>query len=361
MFKTKKIVSLFTFAFLLMILAACSSDDADSGLAVQGSEDKVYTLRSSSMAPPNGLFGLGYVAFLDEIEKRSEGRIKFERYDSMSLIKGGDELDSLGAKIADIAIFIPSYVPGKLPLATVGTNPGLWEDSWVGAKAFNELYNTVPEMNQEIESHNVKFVGQYALSTLYVLSKKEIKSVKDIKGMNVAANGQNGLLAKALGANVTSVPVEELYDAFTRGVVDATFYGPVEALTYGLTETVNYVYKLPVGNSAGLIGMNMDYWESLPEDLQNIILEVGSEYLPKAFHEIYQSEGVAEALAELEKNGAVFIEPSEADLEKVRAISVDEVYPTWSNSLNDPELGAQVLDKFRELIGKYEAENPYSE
>lgn len=367
--KQKKWLLLIGLVTLALVVTACGGQQASQnqgGQSAQSEENnaqnntEVFKMVSTSIAPPTGDLGMGYEDFLDEIERRSEGRIEIERYQSGSLVKGGDELEALNAGIADIGWFIPSYVPGKVPLATVGTNPGFWEDSWVGAKAYNELYNTVPEMKQELEEENgVKFIGQYALSSLYVFSTKEINGIDDLKDLKVVANGQVSLLAQELGAVPFSVPIEDLYESVTRGVVDGVFYGPVEISTYGLVDTMKYMYKLPVGSSAGLIAMNMDTWNSLPEDLQTMILDTAADYMPKKFHEIYQIQAGERSMKELEEAGTIFIEPTEEEVAYVKQVAREKVWPTWLERLDDQEVGQKVLDTLSELVDKYNEENPF--
>lgn len=339
---------------------ASPSPGASAGATESAKPKDVITLKASSPAPQKAGHSRGFDAYLDEIEKRSDGRIKFERFYGGSLVKAGVELDALSSGIVDVAMFTPSYVPGRLPLATIGTNPSLWGDSWVGAKAFNELYQTVPEMQQELEKQGVKFVGQYALTTGYVISKKPVKSLADLKGLKVVANGQLAPLAQQLGASPVSMPVEETYEAMTRGVIDGLFYGLVEAQTFGLVDAVEYVYKLPVGSSAGLIGMNLGKWKNLPEDLQKMIAEVASEYHPGAYHDIYQVEAGGAALKALEAKGANIIEPTAEDVAKMKQIASDTVIAEWVKDKESKGLpGQKVVDTMIQAIQKYEKENPY--
>lgn len=351
----------------LLLLTACGSTQPANTTQSQTAADDmnateeagVIKLRASSPTPQEAPVAQGFAAYLDEIEKRTNGRVQFERYFGGSLIKPGDELDALGAGVADLAVFSPNYVPGKIPLATVVSNPGLWKTTWVGTMAVHELYETVPEMKKELAAHGLQLVGQWALSTFYVMSKNEIRSIDDLKGLKTVANGQAAVLAKELGANPVSMPVEELYEAIARGVADAVVYTPVEITTFGLTEEIKYIYTLPFGATAQLIAFNQNSWENLPEDIRDIILEIGARPIADIYHDIYYVQGIEASIQALLDRGAVIVEPSEADLAKLQE-AVEKIWANWIQEQENKGLpGETVLNTLVELVKKYEQEYPY--
>jgi TRAP-type C4-dicarboxylate transport system substrate-binding protein len=322
------------------------------------SQEQTFVLKASIQSPPKAALSRGFDAYLDEIEAKSNGRITFERYYGESLAKAADQLNALTNGMADIALFVPSYVPGKLPLANVGTLPALWHDSWVGAKSYHELYKTVPELQQELEKENVKWVGQYALPSYYIISTKKVEDFSDLKGLKVIATGQLAVLAEALGATPVGIPITESYEAMQRGTVDAVFYGLTASVTYGLEDSAKYIWKLPIGSSAGLIGMNLITWNKLPKDLQQVIMDTAAKH-PDAFHKIYQVEGDEEALQKFVNAGAKIIEPKPEQVEKLKEMA-KPIWDKWAQDMESKGLpGQKILDTFRELIQKYEQENPY--
>ncbi len=348
---------------ILVFLAACgqASNNATNNEPTGSDSDtqtETFTLKASIQSPPKAALSLGFDAYLDDIEAKSNGRITFERYYGESLAKAADQLNALSSGIADIALFVPSYVPGKLPLANVGTLPGLWSDSWVGAMSYHELYQAVPELQAEMEKENVKWVGQYALPSYYIISSKEVKDFGDLKGLKVIATGQLAVLAEAMGATPVGIPITESYEAMQRGTVDAVFYGLTASATYGLEEATKTIWKLPIGSSAGLIGMNIDVWNQLPEDLQQIIMEAAAAH-PDSFYQIYEVEGDQAALQKFIDAGAQIIEPTPEQIEQLQAFTK----PIWEKWVQEQEAngapGQKILDTFLELIEKNEQAHPH--
>ena len=54
--------------------------------------------------------------FIEEVEEKTNGRIKFETYPNEQLGKATDSLEMLRSGVADIAPFTVPYHPEELPL-----------------------------------------------------------------------------------------------------------------------------------------------------------------------------------------------------------------------------------------------------
>ena len=113
---------------------------------------KTVVLKSLTMPPAQAALAKSFDAFLDDIEKRTNGRIKFERYYSASLAKPPEMLEACGFGVFDIFTMVADYYPGKVPLSTVGGLPGAAENVWVAGKAYLELQKTFPAMEKEMIS-----------------------------------------------------------------------------------------------------------------------------------------------------------------------------------------------------------------
>ena len=84
------------------------------------------TVRASIQSPAKSLLSKGFDWLLDEIEKETKGRVKFEKYYSGSIAKPADQLRATTTGLAGVALVVPSYIPAQLPLANVGSNPALF-------------------------------------------------------------------------------------------------------------------------------------------------------------------------------------------------------------------------------------------
>ena len=112
------------------------------------------TLKIAMWSPPPVAYSRGQVWAWEELEKRSEGRIKVELYYSGSLLPGKEMPEGAQAGIADIITVYPPYYMGKFPLLGVTTMPMLTLELWAAGKSQRDLINEFPEIQAEFARFN---------------------------------------------------------------------------------------------------------------------------------------------------------------------------------------------------------------
>lgn len=314
------------------------------------------TIRASSQAPEKSLFSKGGLTWLlDEIEAKTEGRVSFERYYSGSLAKAKEQLKATGTGLAGMALLVPSYTPGPLPLANVATNPAIWSDSWVGSKAFTALYDEYPSMHKELSDNGVVLISSLTLPSYHIFGRDQVISNLDqLNGMKIMASGQIAVMLNDLGARITTIATPEGYEALQRGVVDGAVYGLTAAVTYSIHDVTKSLWRLPVGGLPVMVVMNKVTWDKIPEKDQNLIREAAAGHA-EALHRIYQIEGDGVALKKISSAGITIVEPTDESRAALRKAASN----TWANwkEKQDSEEISEMLDRFIELADKYNADN----
>jgi len=351
---------------ILTLLAACSStstsstsDSSSSSASSSGGEQQqqVYKLIASIQSPKEAYLSKGFDAFLDRIEEKSGGRIVFERYYAEALVKAADHLQAAASGIADLAAINPSFTPSETPLSSIGTLPSLWENMKAGTLAYRALFEKYPQFNEEFEKLGVKIVGHAAYPSFYIITNREnTDNFEKIKGLKLLANGYQGMLAEAMGVVPSAVVLTESFELMERGTIDGVMLGFSSAAAYGIHEIAKTVWKLPVGSAAGVYGMNMNTYNSLPDDLKQVIAEAALENIDD-FHQIYQVEGEEASMEKFVEKGVNIVEPSAEDVARVQQMAREHVWMKWAEEMK--KLGhpaEEILNTFVEEINKYEAE-----
>ncbi|MCL7748475.1 TRAP transporter substrate-binding protein DctP [Halalkalibacter alkaliphilus] len=362
----KKLSKSLILSLALFGLIGCSSSTntetttSEENPGQEAESRETINLIASTHSPPGIPLTLAWDAYLDEIEERSEGQIEFERYYNGGLSDGFDVIDAVGNGIADVAVVFPSWQSGKLPLNTIASNPGLHENAWTAVKASNELRQLIPEVNQELENHGNVNIGNFGAPPMYFISTDSLTSFDDLKGQQVLTNSPTqAKIAGELGMVPVGMNLTDAYDALTRGIVDTVLFSAQGAMSFGLHESAKHAWKLPMGTTTGLYTMNKTVWDSLPADLQAVIEEVKEEFQPESFHTLYQvtEEEYEEKFIEA---GGTIVEPTEEDLNFMMDIITTHVWDEWIKEQEDKGLpGEDVLNTYKELVEKYEQENPF--
>jgi len=333
---------------------------AAAALAQTGSVQAQTPIRASIQSPAKALLSRGFDHLLGEIEKVTEGRVKFERYYSGSLAKPNEQLRATTTGLAGVTLTVPNYVPGQLPLANVGSNPALWKDSWVGSKAYQALYDQRPEMHAELDKQGVKLISAYATPTYYPLARKvDLNNLKQLNGMRVMTSGQIAVLLQSLGAQVVNVATPEGYEALQRGTVDGAVYGLTAAATYGIERVVQSLWTLPLGGLPMLVVMNKKTWDSISKADQQAIEKVAADQ-PDAFHKIYQVGGDDESLKKFVKAGVKIIDADRKSVSDLQN-AARKIWDAWAQEQdNAGRPGRQIMNDFIRLTSEFAKNNPYA-
>jgi TRAP-type C4-dicarboxylate transport system substrate-binding protein len=318
------------------------------------------TVRASIQSPAPSHLSKGFDWLLDEIEKGTQGRVKFERYYSGSIAKPAEQLRATSTGLAGLALVVPTYVPAQLPLANVGGNPGLWKDSWTGSKAYAALYQQQPAMAAELDKQGVRLISALATPTYYLLARKgELTNVKQLHGMRIMSSGQISVMLKSLGAQIVNVSTPEGYEALQRGTVDGAVYGLTSATTYGIEGVVQSLWELPLGGLPMLIVMNKRVWESISKEDQAKITEIAKGHAD-AFHKIYQVGGDEQSLQTFKKAGVKIIKPDAASEAAIRT-SARTIWDQWAREQDAAgRPGKAVMADFVRLSDEFTKQNPYA-
>jgi TRAP-type C4-dicarboxylate transport system substrate-binding protein len=131
---------------------------------------------------------------------------------------------------------------------------------------------------------------------LIISTKKQIKTLEDIKGMKIRVVGGAMVDAmKAIGGTPMFIPMPDNYIAMQKGTVDGVGATWEAIQAFRLHEVGKYVtVNLPLGASYFAIVMNNKTWASLPKDIQDAIMSVsglkGSKFFGKNFFDSAKAE-----------------------------------------------------------------------
>lgn len=225
----------------------------------------------------NDPFALMFERWADTIEEETGNRVKFQRYPSESLVKMADYMDALRVNLIDVGLVFPPAFPGEFQSPLLLALPGLFPNSTIAGIVVQKLHDEGYTTDDWKDVHVLWHASNNSQDIVTV--SRPINSLKDFKGMKIAAQGEPEVSAiKALGAIPVGIPIYEQYIALERGTVDGAwlefngqvsfkFYeaGKYFRAGYGTARTLDYAMskitynKLPpaikevVDNNSGLL------------------------------------------------------------------------------------------------------------
>ena len=245
-------------------------------------QPKVIQLKFANFFPPVAKQTLMGQEFIDEIEKRTAGRVKINYFPGGTLLTAPAMIDGIIKGIADIGYTNVDYSPGRFPVTEVCVVTLGYPSAWVGSQCMNDFYQRFkPKEWDGVRPLWFNACNPYLINT----AKKPVRKLEDLKGQIIRAPGRYGDVVKALGGTPAPTPMAEVYEAISKGVNDGVFT-PYETLkTFKFAEVVKYTTaSWQVGGVYDFyVAMNKDTWKKLPPDIQAIFTEVSG-----MFRERYQ-------------------------------------------------------------------------
>jgi len=293
----------------------------------------------------------GLAPFIREVEARTKGRVKFQHYTSGQLGKQNDMLEILKSGVADMAYIGPSYYAGKMPLSGVFELPQAYPSSAVGSEAYWQMSVKGILAKEEWGRHNVFPVLAMAYSPYEIFNNKKPGRVPvDFRGMKLrSAGGTQDLTVRAFGAVSIFKTPQELYESAQRMVVDGAVF-PVEAIaSYKLQEVFKYATR-----GADVTGFVMAYavngktWNSLPEDIKKIFLDVG---LKQTRHFGKAADGMASVLYDQYKKAGMIVAVLTPAEKATWAQATSSVEQQWVKNLEKRGLPAEkILEEYKKYM-----------
>lgn len=257
--------TLISAAFLL----ACNSET--------DTQSRTYKLTYSIFFPATHGQAQAGIAWAKEIEKRTKGRVQISIFSSGSLTPADQCYDGVVKGVSDIGMSCFSYTRGRFPVMEVLDLPLGYPSGQIATRVANDVYRIFQP--QELNAVKVLYLHAHGPALLH--TKKEVRSLEDLKGLKIRSTGLTASIASSLGAVPVAMPQGMTYESLQKGIVDGTI-GPIEALKgWKQAEVIkNTTDCADVGyTTAMFVVMNKEKWLALPPDIQAIITEVSNEWI----------------------------------------------------------------------------------
>ncbi|HSL60285.1 MAG TPA: TRAP transporter substrate-binding protein [Desulfotignum sp.] len=334
--KTGFIASLLSIALLLSLTATAAVA-------------KPIEISFSNMFPPSHIHGQLGQEYCDEIEKRTDGKVKMTYYPGGSLVTPPQTYGAIVDGITDMGFSVLGYSRGVFPALEAIDLPMGYKSGTQATKIINAFY----EKFQPKELDKIKVMLFTAHGPGFIHSKDPIRTLEDMKGMKVRCYGFSVKVVEALGGVPVAMAQNQAYEALQKGVVNATLV-PVEALKgWKQAEVINYTTETySIGYTSGLyLFMNKDKWASLPEDIQAIFEQVNKEWIVK-YGDAWDSSDQEGREFTLELGNEIIALSPEEDRRWAEAVA--PVIGTWIEEASQKGLPAQeYVDFLREAVTTY--------
>ncbi|MGH7072007.1 MAG: TRAP transporter substrate-binding protein DctP [Acetobacteraceae bacterium] len=259
-------------------LGAAAGTAIAGGLARPAAARGVRVLKISHQWPAYTDFrDLLVRKFAAEVEKRTDGALKFEIYPGASLFRPDQQFDAMANGALDMAVYVLGYSGGKLPAVNITLMPAMltsyeqgyaWENAAIGKWLAGYL-----------DAHGVDLVTWIWQAGGCASRDKAVLLPADVRGLKVRGAGKMvELMLQAAGASISTFPSTETYNAMHSGVVDALWTTSASLMSFRLQEVakdVTTARKYTFFYSFNPFLMSRETLHKLDPSEQKIMMDVG--------------------------------------------------------------------------------------
>ena len=243
-----------------------------------------------------------------EVEKRTGGTLLIDTFPGGTLLGAKEMMDGVIAGQADIGCLCMAYQPGRFMLTNATSLPLGIPDARVGSLVLWDLFKKYkPDAFSK-----VKVLTMFTTAPSNIMSKIPIRNLSDIKGVDLRASGGAAQILSAWGANLVGMPMSETPEALQKGVVDGLFSSLEVMKDFKFAELCRNVTMTNTVIYPFAVVMNLDKWNSLPEDVKAVLEKLGEEQAEWTGN--YMDNHVKESIDWSKETYKVeFFEPSERE------------------------------------------------
>ena len=202
-----------------------------------------------------------------EVEKRTNGKITVNTYPGGTLLGAKNMMDGVIAGQADIGCLCMAYQPGRFIVTNATSLPLGMPNSKVASLVLWDIF----QKYLPTSFAKVKVLTMFTTAPTNIMSKVPVRTLDDIKGLDLRASGGAAQILKAWGANPVGMPMPATVEALQKGVVKG-LYSSLEVMKdFKFAESCKYVTQTNTVIYPFAVVMNMDSWNALPKDVQEVM------------------------------------------------------------------------------------------
>jgi TRAP-type C4-dicarboxylate transport system substrate-binding protein len=284
--------------------------------------------------------------FMREVTRRTDGRVTFEYFPTEQLGRARDMLTLTLTGVTDIGFAAPAYVSDTLPLGGVVELPGTFLHPCDGTRAFYEMATDGILLEREYQPNGIRLLIALALPPYQVLTKDELRGLPDMAGKRLrTGGGAQDMSMEQVGAVPVRMAGPDIYESLHRGTLDGLVFPLPSLEQYSLEELLRYSTRgMNFGSFMSSYVISERRWNELPEDIREIMAEVGAETSMHACERM--ANDIEPAMERLAAAGIEFVDFSDEDRARIEEL-LAPVGEAWAEQMNRRGLpGTEVFETF---------------
>lgn len=254
-------------------------DEGEAGEESEAPDDAEHVITFSHNQPLESPEHIGAEEFKEYIEEASDGEVHVDLYPDSQLGSLREQVESTQLGEIDITMQPSAVVSPFVDDVKVVDLPYLLPNDY---DAIFEIFDGElgDELLERLEQGQFKGLGYwFGGFKLLTTDGVEIREPDDMQGLDMRSMEAEVLLAQyeQWGANPVGVPYAEVYNSLQQGVVDGQENPLQTVILQNFYEVQDQAINSYHGTMTYLLMTNLDWFEGLPDDIQQLVVEAEEE------------------------------------------------------------------------------------
>jgi len=271
-----------------------------------------YTVKFATVAPEGSSWMKIMREYDDAVRKESGGRMRFKVYPGGVQGKEQDVLRKIAIGQLQSGGFTGVGLGEIAPSVRILDAPFLFRSH---DEVDRILTVFTGEFEKAYEANGYVLLGWAEVGFVHVFTNVEVKTPNDLSKLKMwtwEGDPIAGAAFKSLNMRPIPLTLENVLTSLQTGLLDAFYTSPYAALVLQWYTKAKYMVDVPIANAAGAVVVSKKYFDTLPKDLQDILVRNGRTYFRK-LPETSRREN-EDAVAEFKRRGITVIRTKEGDL-----------------------------------------------
>lgn len=313
--------------------------------------EEVFNWRMSGFLPRGASQEPPLIELCKKVKEASGGRLNITYYALNEIVPVMETWEGVGKGVTEMAYSYGAYWLGKTPLAAYSCGLAYTMRDERDFYVLLEVLGLEDVIREAYAEHNIYLASVAPCMQTVMQTKFPVTKVADLEGRAIRATGMIADMLTEAGASTVYFPGGEIFGALERGVVEGVVYGPLSSqYDQGFHEVTGYLLMPALAAAeADEFLVNMDAWNSLPDELKEILALACSE--ESHFHTaLYRYASELALKDQVENWGTIVTYMPEVERAKMAAymVKVMEKY-----SAEDPYFAeaTEIVKDYMRLIG----------
>ena len=324
---------------LALVLAGCSHPHSTAD----------YVLTYATPYPPAHPFSRADQRWMKFVEERSGGRLHIKPYWSGAVLSSDLSAVEIRHGVADIGLITPIYMRGGMHASRAQAG------FYGGVRTMQDQIDVLKCLMREFPVFQEELRGLHVLALQAgnfpgILTRSTpVRTLEDLQGLRLRSQSESIDVLRRLGADPVDMPMNDVYSAMAKGVIDGVVAPPDALRGVHLAEVGSYFTELKFSRgSYPARAMSQQAWQRLPADLQRVLDESQTVWESALIDEIESGTSLGYEFAR--RQGVEFIQVSEMDQQRFDHAAA-ESSTERARQLQDYDIdGESILRRARRLI-----------